>query len=155
MFLPLFMALMLGEGTENANLGLPASSSKSGNGVTDNVSEYSPAYERHVLMARAPSLAKRVSGRATWYGPGFHGQVMANGEVFDMHDPAVAASNQWPLGTRLKVSHRGRTVEVVVKDRGAFGHELDLSRAAFETLAPLGRGIIEVEIEVIPKVGED
>ena len=92
-----------------------------------------------------------VQGIATWYGvgDGYHGRTMANGEVFDAYDPTIAAANQWPLGTILRVSHSGRTIVVVVSDKGAFRHELDLSWAAFESLAPLSEGVIEVSIEEV------
>lgn len=98
------------------------------------------------LEARPAPLVKKATGLVTWYGENFHGRTMANGDIFDMYDPTLAASKDWPLGTRLRVSHQGRSIEVVVSDRGAFTHELDLSQAAFELLAPLSRGMIEVEI---------
>jgi rare lipoprotein A len=55
------------------------------------------------LLALAPSVSAD-EGLATWYGPGFHGKRMSNGQVFDLYDPTTVASNQYPLGTWLKVT---------------------------------------------------
>lgn len=87
--------------------------------------------------------------RASWYD--LDGNVTASGDVFDRH-AFTAAHPTLPFGTRLKVERDGRSVQVVVNDRGPFvgGRELDLSRAAFAQLAPLGTGVIHVRIEVLP-----
>lgn len=105
-----------------------------------------------------------VAGTATFYADAYHGQQMANGRTFDMHDPAVAASNEWPLGTRLiirrapgspwdgsltdeeRTRYFAREVEVTVQDRGAFAHELDLSLGAFRLLGRPDEGVIRVQI---------
>jgi len=98
-----------------------------------------------------PSPATR--GIATWYG-GIDGygpeDTMADGTPFNPDDSTIAASNQWPLGTRLMVCHGERCIPVCVRDRGSFGHAVDLSRAAFALLAPLSSGVIEVTIESLP-----
>ena len=89
-------------------------------------------------------------GIATWYGgvDGFDlGDGMADGSPFNPDDPTIAASNQWPLGTRLLVCHGERCIQVCVRDRGAFRHSLDLSRAAFALLEPLGTGVIDVVVQ--------
>jgi len=89
-------------------------------------------------------------GIATWYGgvDGFDlGDGMADGSPFNPDDPTIAASNQWPLGTRLLVCHGERCIQVCVRDRGAFAHSLDLSRAAFAMLEPLGTGVIDVVVQ--------
>lgn len=86
---------------------------------------------------------------ATWYGEAFHGNPMANGEIYDMHDPTTCASNWWPLGTWLQVRYEGRVIAVKVTDRGAFKHAVDLSYAAFKYLANPSLGVIPVEISVL------
>jgi len=107
-------------------------------------------------------------GTATFYAEDFDGRPMADGELFDMNDPSIAAANNWPLGTRLRL-HRvaggpwdasltpaehdryfGRTILVTVEDRGAFTHALDLSRGAFAQLGRPDEGVIQVEIERVP-----
>jgi len=94
-----------------------------------------------------------MSGIATWYGgvDGFDSaDGMADGTPFNPNDPTIAASNLWPLGTRLLVCHGANCITVTVRDRGAFRHALDLSQAAFASLAPLSRGVITVTVQVLP-----
>lgn len=92
-----------------------------------------------------------AEGWATWYGADFHGRRMANGQVFDMDDPTIAAANHLPLGTWLRVENpqNGQSVLVQVRDRGLFSHALDLSYAAFSRLAPPSRGRLWVRYEVV------
>ena len=107
-------------------------------------------------LAAPPPVAPPVEnapvtyGIATWYGgvDGFDlGDGMADGSPFNPDDPTIAASNQWPLGARLLVCHGERCIQVCVRDRGAFSHSLDLSRAAFAMLEPLGTGVIDVVVQ--------
>jgi rare lipoprotein A len=94
-----------------------------------------------------------VSGFATFYHDSLHGDLMANGEPYDMWDPTTAASNLYPLGTRLKVTRvvTGQSIVVRVTDRGAFEPPLlvDLSYAAFVSLADPDDGRIRVIVEPI------
>jgi len=111
----------------------------------------SAVYQGTNQPALAPGTVTR--GVATWYGgvDGFDlGDGMADGTPFNPDDPMIAASNQWPLGTRLLVCHGDRCIEVCVRDRGGFSHAVDLSRAAFAQLDSLGTGVIEVTIESLP-----
>lgn len=91
-------------------------------------------------------------GYATWYGPGFHGNRMANGQVYDMYDPTTTAANRWPFGTWLRVTNpaNGKSVTVQVRDRGAFNHLVDLSYAAFLILDDPKKMMIRVNVEVVP-----
>ena len=90
-----------------------------------------------------------VTGKATWYddGPGLYA---AAGPVLREAlggDPAFR-------GERVTVTSGGRSVEVTLSDwcacgeRGGVPTLLDLSADAFARLAPLGRGVINVEIEL-------
>jgi rare lipoprotein A (peptidoglycan hydrolase) len=90
------------------------------------------------LLVVTASVAAADEGYASWYGPGFHGNRMANGQVFNMHDPTTTANNEYPMGTWLRVTNpsNGKSVVVQVRDRGGFGAGLDLSRAAFFALDP-------------------
>ena len=77
------------------------------------------------------------------YGPE---DTMANGERFDPY-AMTAATNAWPLGTRLRVC-AGACVDVTVTDRcGACS--LDLSYGAFGVLAPHSRGVLAATVEVV------
>ncbi|TAK25350.1 MAG: hypothetical protein EPO26_02955 [Chloroflexota bacterium] len=95
----------------------------------------------------------RISGVATWYGQYFHGRSMANGEPYDMWDPSTAASNTHRLGTYLRVTRvaTGKSIVVRVTDRGAFRMPIvvDLSYAAFSSLADPSDGVIRIVVEPI------
>ena len=82
-------------------------------------------------------------GVASWYGPGFHGRLTANGERFDMNE-LTAAHKTLPFGTRVLVHNprTGKEVVVRINDRGPFikGRVIDLSKAAAKALGIKGRG---------------
>lgn len=82
-------------------------------------------------------------GRASWYGPGFHGKRTASGERFDMND-LTAAHRTLPFGTRVRVrnTQNGREVVVRINDRGPqiSGRIIDLSKAAGAALDLLRAG---------------
>jgi hypothetical protein len=88
-------------------------------------------------------------GIASWYGPGFHGQLAASGEVYNMYD-MTAAHRTLPLQTLLRVvrSQTGESVIVRVNDRGPYvaGRTLDLSWRAREKLGMEGLAAIYVEV---------
>lgn len=95
-----------------------------------------------------------LSGRATWYGPGFVGRPMANGVTYQPSDPTTTAANAYPLGSLLKVRavQTNRTIQVYVRDTGRFTYPgvLDLSPAAFESLgAPPATGVLTVTVELL------
>ncbi len=87
------------------------------------------------------------TGVASWYGPGFHGNNTANGEVYDMF-AYTAAHKTLPFGTWLKVTYNGRSVFVRVNDRGPYigGRFLDLSAAASRAIGMTGVGLVTAEI---------
>ena len=86
-------------------------------------------------------------GRASWYGPRFHGRRTASGEVFNMHE-LTAAHKTLPFGTQVRVRHAstGREVVVRINDRGPFtkGRVIDLSRAAAEKIGLIRAGAAPV-----------
>lgn len=86
-------------------------------------------------------------GKASWYGPGFHGKRTASGERFDMND-LTAAHRTLPFGTRVRVrnSQNGREVVVRINDRGPqiADRIIDLSRAAAAALDLLQAGAAPV-----------
>ena len=91
-------------------------------------------------------------GVASWYGPGFHGNRTANGEIYDQYE-LTAAHPSLALGTRVMVTNleNGRAVQVRVNDRGPFvdGRAIDLSYAAARTISMVGPGTVRVRIEVL------
>lgn len=79
-----------------------------------------------------------VTGIASWYGGDFHGKPKATGELFDKM-AFTAAHKTLPLPTVVKVTslHTGKSIVVVVDDRGPFvykGRVIDLSYKAAEAL---------------------
>lgn len=96
-------------------------------------------------------------GKASWYGKKFHGQKMANGKKYNMHNVLVA-HRRLPLGLPVRITNleNGRTIRTKVLDRGpyfeidgAFDREIDLSYAAAKELGALAEGVIPVRIEPI------
>jgi rare lipoprotein A len=90
------------------------------------------------------------AGRASWYGPGFDGHTTASGAVFDQEGWTVAHKTL-PLGTILLVSYNGRSVVVLVNDRGPYvaGRVLDLSHGVASALGTLSSGVASVTAEVL------
>src|SRR2546428_5790282 len=94
-------------------------------------------------------------GVASWYGPGFHGNRTANGEIYDQYE-LTAAHPSLPLGTRVMVTNleNGRAVQVRINDRGPFvgGRAIDLSYAAAHLIGMIGPGTARVRVEVLGPV---
>jgi rare lipoprotein A len=94
-------------------------------------------------------------GLASWYGPGFHGEETASGEIFDQRE-MVAAHRTLPLGSVIRVTNleNGRRVTLRVIDRGPYGRNfrkgtvVDVSRGAARRLGMLKDGLVKVRIEV-------
>ena len=87
------------------------------------------------------------SGRASWYGPGFHGRRTASGETFNTHD-LTAAHRTLPFGTKVRVVNKktGKSVVVRINDRGPFAHGrvIDLSKASAQAIGISGVGPVTV-----------
>lgn len=96
------------------------------------------------------------SGLASYYGPGFQGELTASGTVFDEHD-MVAAHRTLPFGSLVRVTNleNGRSVVLRVTDRGPFGRNsrkgciIDVSRGAARRLRFLKDGIVRVSLQVL------
>ncbi len=81
---------------------------------------------------------KSHSGGASWYA----------------HTGTLAAANPWlPMGSYVKVTNtaNGKSVIVKINDRGPFGagRIIDLDKVAFQEIASLGQGVINVKMEEI------
>jgi rare lipoprotein A len=102
---------------------------------------------------RPESMMRRVlRGKASWYGPRFHGKKTANGDIFDQQK-LTAAHKTLPLGTKAIVTNleNGNTVEVEINDRGPYvpGRVIDLSFAAAKQLGFIKSGIAPVEVVLL------
>ena len=82
-------------------------------------------------------------GDASWYGAQHHGRTMANGKPFNMH-AMTAAMWDVPFGTEYRVTYKGRSVVVTIRDRGParrLGRIIDLSYAAAKQLGMIREGV--------------
>lgn len=93
-------------------------------------------------------------GLASWYGPGFHGRLTSNKEIYNMH-ALTAAHKTLPFGTYVRVTNlnNGKSVVVRINDRGPFikGRIIDLSYAAARKLGLDLAGVVPVKIKVLQK----
>lgn len=89
---------------------------------------------------------------ASYYGEAFNGKPTSSGELFDMN-AYTAAHKTLPFGTFLEVTNleNGKKVVVRINDRGPFvaNRELDLSKAAAESLGMVNKGITRVAIKKV------
>lgn len=96
-------------------------------------------------------------GKASWYGPNFHGRLTASGEQFDMHK-RTAAHPSLPFGTLVWVENKqnGSGVLVRINDRGPYADDrvIDLSKSAAQELRILGHGVTHVQLFVVKKRAE-
>ena len=107
-------------------------------------------------IAPAPAPAEDYAGTAisggvaSWYGPGFAGRRTASGEAFNPSD-YTAAHRSLPFGSKVRVTHNGRSVVVRINDRGPFhgGRVIDLSQAAAEDLGLRRAGSGRVELALL------
>jgi rare lipoprotein A len=99
-----------------------------------------------------------MTGKASWYGPKFHGRATSSKEVFNMYD-MTAAHKTLPFGTFVMVTNlnNGRSVKVRINDRGPFirGRIIDLSYAAARVLDMVGSGVVPVRIEILSDLSYD
>ncbi|GAB6283326.1 MAG: hypothetical protein STSR0008_20880 [Ignavibacterium sp.] len=90
--------------------------------------------------------------KTSWYGPRFHGRITANGETFDQQS-LTAAHKSLPFGTLLKLTNpkNNKTVIVRINDRGPFirGRQLDISKAAAESLDIIEPGVQKLTVEQV------
>lgn len=81
-----------------------------------------------MMLCSGTVLAER--GTASWYGPHFHGKLMANGKIYNMHGNSCAHKTL-PLGKRVLITNHdnGKSVWSTVTDRGPYiaGRILDMS----------------------------
>jgi rare lipoprotein A len=100
------------------------------------------------------TVRKVLKGEASWYGPGFNGNLTASGEVFNQN-ALTAAHPSLPFGTRIRVTNQnnGKSVMVRVNDRGPYagGRIIDLSAGAAGVIGLDISGVADVKAEVLEK----
>ena len=107
------------------------------------------------VLPRKPSpdtLAMIGEGRASWYGPEFHGKRTANGETYNMNQ-LTAAHRTLPFNTRVRVDNleNGQSVIVRINDRGPYigNRIIDLSREAATQLGMIRNGTANVRLYLL------
>ena len=113
-------------------------------------------------LSGAPVLVERAA--AVPVPPGTDPPPLADGSAYDHTDPTLVLSSVWEPGTILQLTRLpggpllseedtaqliGKTVQVEVRAQGTFSTELQLSPAAYATLAIAIEPIIAVRIEVL------
>ena len=98
------------------------------------------------------SVQFKISGMASWYGPGFDGSYSASGEVFN-ENALTAAHRDLPFGTQVRVTNmdNGMSVVVRINDRGPYADDrvIDLSRGAASIIGLVQSGVAPVSLEVL------
>jgi rare lipoprotein A len=105
------------------------------------------------FMMWISSGVRGEEGLASWYGPGFHGQQTASGEIYNQHGPTCASNgNGHVLGDILKVTNlkNGKWTLCRVNDRGPFvrGRIIDVSLFVAQRLDMVDDGVVPVKVEV-------
>ena len=102
---------------------------------------------REANASTAPSFGGHsFSGMASFYG-NESGHKTASGQRFNQ-EAMTAAHRSLPFGTKLRVTHGGRSVVVTINDRGPFvrGRVLDLSTGAARAIGLSGIGQVTAEV---------
>ena len=89
---------------------------------------------------------------ASYYHDKFNGRKTASGEIFN-NNKFTAAHRTIPFGTQVKITNlrNGESVVVRINDRGPFhkSRVFDLSKAAYEEIGDINKGIMPIEYEII------
>jgi rare lipoprotein A len=108
-----------------------------------------PWRDANASFGASSGSGRSFSGMASYYG-NESGSRTASGQRFNQN-ALTCAHRSLPFGTRLRVSHGGRSVVVTVNDRGPFvrGRVLDLSTAAARAVGLTSAGVGRVTAEVM------
>lgn len=105
-----------------------------------------------LLPTGCASASGVQTGTASYYHDRFQGRKTASGKTYN-RNAMTAAHKRLPLGSVVRVTdlNTGRSVEVLINDRGPFGkgRVIDLSRRAATELGMIGRGTAKVKVEVL------
>lgn len=111
-----------------------------------------------LVFATLASAASPMNGKASYYGPRFHGRRTASSERFNMYH-MTAAHKTLPFGTYVRVTRpdTGDSVVVRINDRGPYvaGRIIDLSCAAAEAIGMMFSGVVPVKLEVVEPPADD
>jgi rare lipoprotein A len=105
--------------------------------------------DANAVVTPSSGSGHSFSGMASFYG-NESGSKTASGQRFNQ-SAMTAAHRSLPFGTKLRVTHGGRSVVVTINDRGPFvrGRVLDLSTGAARAVGLTSAGVGHVTAEVI------
>ena len=77
-----------------------------------------PTMRPYVVMGKryyptVVSVGENFNGRASWYGPNFHGKKTSNGESYNMWQ-MTAAHKTLPMNTVVRVTNKSNNRSIVV-----------------------------------------
>jgi rare lipoprotein A len=105
-----------------------------------------------IASASVGNVRQQITGWASWYGPGFHGNLSASGEVFNQN-AMTAAHRSLRFGTRVRVTNlsNNRSVVVRVNDRGPYAGDriMDLSAGAASAIGLIDSGVGKIRMDVL------
>jgi len=125
-------------------------------GLEDSPKTSVPETNQQILEDRPKSIVpfqrEQMDGYASWYGPGFHGKLTANGEKYNQN-MMTAAHKLLPMNTIVRVvnlENQG-AVTVRINDRGPYKKDriIDLTKKAADLLGFSKQGTARVSLEVI------
>lgn len=92
------------------------------------------------------------TGIGSWYGPGFHAKVTANGEIYDEND-MTAAHRTLPMPSLVRVTNldNGRSIVVRINDRGPYANNrvIDMSRRGAQLLGYETTGTAKLRVQIL------
>jgi len=89
---------------------------------------------------------------ATYYHDKYEGRKTANGDIFHQ-DRMTCASNDYPIGTLLRIFYNSKSIDVRVNDRLKNGTKnvIDLTSFGFGLLADTSKGRLKIKIKIIKR----
>lgn len=110
---------------------------------------------RRAIMALAAALAAAAPAQAGAGQAGAH-TFFGMAAYYSGRGPGLTAAHKTlPFGTRVRVTDMktGRSVIVTITDRGPFNRRrvLDLCTKAARALGMMGRGVVYVRAEILPR----
>lgn len=97
------------------------------------------------------NISQVVEGKASWYGPGFHGRPTSSGDIYNRYALTAAHRTLRP-GTMVRVTNlrNHRSTFLLINDWGPVPEDrvIDVSEAAADVLGFREQGVVRVRIEV-------
>ena len=142
-------ALAIGAATLFIGGGITEASAKSRHHRHSHHASNSSWRDANAAVTPSSGSGHSFSGMASFYG-NESGSKTASGQRFNQ-SALTAAHRSLPFGTKLRVTHGGRSVVVTINDRGPFvrGRVVDVSRSAAQTLGITGKGVAKVKLDVV------